>query len=589
MAQKRKDLKVTELESFSEEKIKAIKEQEFPEDWPTVYLLLDESKKRLYVGETTHIRKRLKDHLAGRKRKDWAKKCIIICHPKFNKSVTLDFESKLLRYISGDKKKLTIENDQHSGSSHNFYNKKDYDPIFKEIWNELKSRELEVVEEDYDVINNHGLFIYSPFKELNEEQIEAAKKITETLANKHSKEVRVFVEGGAGTGKTVLLTYLAKHLKTNFDREAMSECTQSERDLIQNSRKLGFWKEGKKIGVVAPARGMREVLKRVFKRNYKADQVDVLGPSDVGKKKKNKYDLLLVDEAHLLTTEKKVTYKKQKETFKEINRKLKLKGEKADQLEWMVRQSRKTVFFFDEGQQINSSDVSLKRFDELRKKSEILKLKQQMRIKGGKNYVNFVEALLNGKKEDAIEALRKVRADKKRSNFEVKNFNKDQISNFKEKLNNKTKKSKYQASRIVSGFSWKYNRKGKSKFRIGRTPFTWDNPNVKDWVYSKNSVKEVGVVNNVQGYDLNYVGVIIGKELSYDSEEKKVFVKDVDVPVVRNLKRNLTDPGDLDDYVKNIYSTLLKRGVNGVYLYAYDPDFREYLEEIFKKSRPNNK
>ena len=39
-----------------------------------------------------------------------------------------------------------------------------------------------------------------------------------------------------------------------------------------------------------------------------------------------------------------------------------------------------------------------------------------------------------------------------------------------------------------------------------------------DWVSSPTSVDEVGVIHTIQGYDLNYAGVIIGTDLRYDRD-----------------------------------------------------------------------
>jgi DUF2075 family protein len=41
----------------------------------------------------------------------------------------------------------------------------------------------------------------------------------------------------------------------------------------------------------------------------------------------------------------------------------------------------------------------------------------------------------------------------------------------------------------------------------------WNGTDV-DWVNSRNSLDEVGSIHTIQGYDLNYAGVIIGRDLS---------------------------------------------------------------------------
>ena len=51
----------------------------------------------------------------------------------------------------------------------------------------------------------------------------------------------------------------------------------------------------KKIGFVVPQTSLRKTLKRIFKSIYGLTASDILSPSDVTKQK---YDILLADEAH---------------------------------------------------------------------------------------------------------------------------------------------------------------------------------------------------------------------------------------------------------------------------------------------------
>ena len=78
--------------------------------------------------------------------------------------------------------------------------------------------------------------------------------------------------------------------------------------------------------------------------------------------------------------------------------------------------------------------------------------------------------------------------------------------------------------------------------------------------------------------------MIIGRDLTYD-------------PATRSLKFNResyydkkgrqNNPGqklsdtDLLEYVQNIYSVLLTRGIRGTYVYVVDPHLREYMRPFF--------
>jgi hypothetical protein len=104
------------------------------------------------------------------------------------------------------------------------------------------------------------------------------------------------------------------------------------------------------------------------------------------------------------------------------------------------------------------------------------------------------------------------------------------------------------------------------------------NSTTQDWVNSKNAINEVGCIHTVQGYDLNYVGVIIGPELSYDKINNKLII-DSKKYMDMNGGRSIESPEELERYIINIYKTLLTRGILGTYIYAVDKDLAKYLQD----------
>ena len=106
--------------------------------WPIVYILSDGVIKEAYVGETTDTYNRMSTHLKNNA-KNKLTSVHLITSQKFNKSATLDIESNLIKYISGDGQyKLTNAN--LGLANHNYYQKKEvYWDIFKSIWNRLRS------------------------------------------------------------------------------------------------------------------------------------------------------------------------------------------------------------------------------------------------------------------------------------------------------------------------------------------------------------------------------------------------------------------------------------------------------------------
>ena len=103
-----------------------------------------------------------------------------------------------------------------------------------------------------------------------------------------------------------------------------------------------------------------------------------------------------------------------------------------------------------------------------------------------------------------------------------------------------------------------------------------------DWVNSLNAINEVGCIHTTQGYDLNYVGVIIGPELKYDPAFGKIYI-DRDNYFDKNGYIGVTDEEELKRYIINIYKTLLTRGIKGAYMYIVDSNLRKYFEEVMAK------
>jgi DUF2075 family protein len=143
----------------------------------------------------------------------------------------------------------------------------------------------------------------------------------------------------------------------------------------------------------------------------------------------------------------------------------------------------------------------------------------------------------------------------------------------------KEKDKQYGLSRVVAGYawSWKTRNGGEYDIDIDGLKLVW-NSTQDDWVNSKNAINEVGCIHTVQGYDLNYTGVIIGPEVSYDPEKHEILVhKDKYEDI--NGKRSLSKPEELKSYILNIYKTLLTRGIYGTYLYVSDENLRKYLKD----------
>ncbi len=195
-----------------------------------------------------------------------------------------------------------------------------------------------------------------------------------------------------------------------------------------------------------------------------------------------------------------------------------------------------------------------------------------MRVEAGEEYINFIEDVFDFK----------IPKNTHFPGYEFKIF--DDIQEMVSEIKNKDKQ--YKLARIVSGYAWPWHTKPGSSsdqeydIEINGLKLIW-NSTAQDWVNSPNAINEVGCIHTVQGYDLNYVGVIIGPEFYYDPLNKKFGVnreKYFDI----NGRNGVTDPNELERYIINIYKTLLTRGIKGTYIYICDLNLREYFKKYIE-------
>lgn len=512
--------------NYSKSSLEEVKNYRFGNNWPIVYIL--ENGKEAYIGEAGSAYRRAQQHLQNPERLKLSN-FYIIADDEYNKSATLDIESSLIKYMSGDGKYL-LQNANGGIQESDYYDRERYQAKFEVVWNELRKRKI--VNKDLKQIENTDLFKYSPYKSLSPDQLSVVESMLSSIRNNEYNSF--LVSGEPGTGKTIVASYLMKLLATKK------------------------WSKDLKIGLVIPMTSLRKTLRRVFRSVKGLDSGMILGPYDVVK---DKYDLLIVDEAHRLQRRVNLT---NFPAFDEVNKKLGLKD--GTQLDWIMKSSKYQILFYDEFQTVRPGDIRSLEFEKYN--FERYQLISQMRVKGGQDYIKYVRDILNLEQKKHIHF----------TNYEFKLF--DNIGEMKSAIEKKD--SNNGLSRLLAGYAWEWNT-SKDEYidydiEIEGVKFRW-NSVTEDWVDSPNAINEVGCIHTIQGYDLNYAGVIIGPEISYD-ESKREIVIDRDKYLDFNGRRAISDPRELEIYIKNIYKTLLTRGIYGTYVYVVDQKLREYLSKF---------
>lgn len=324
------------------------------------------------------------------------------------------------------------------------------------------------------------------------------------------------------------------------------------------------------MALVVPMSSFRTTLKKVFKNIKGLSASMVIGPAQVSKEK---YDLLVVDESHRLR--RRVNLGAYFGAFDKACQALNLDKHKASELDWVTMQSKHTVLFYDEGQSIKPSDTKKEEFDIMKssKDTSILKLKSQFRVKGGNEYVEYIDSLLNNKlKEDSSIFYSK--------EYEFTMF--DSIETMIQQI--KLRDQESGLSRLIAGYSWEWkSNKNKDTFdiHIDDVKLKW-NGTSNDWINSDGAINEVGCIHTTQGYDLNYSGIIFGNEISFNPVTKEIIVNEENY-FDKNGKQSIKDPKELKLFILNIYKTIMLRGIKGTYIYVCDPLLRDYFESFIPK------
>ena len=356
---------------------------------------------------------------------------------------------------------------------------------------------------------------------------------------KDSRKRCIIVRGGPGTGKSVLAINLLKDfIAAGYNA---SYCTKNS----------------------AP----REVYQRMLAKSDLKAQVNIKqlfrSPFNLNKVQSNFYDCLIVDEAHRLVE--------------------KMYGDwdGKNQVKECLNSAIFTIFLIDEDQRITTKDIGT--VDEIMKWCKTLGVKpymnedstlhSQFRCNGSDQYIQLINNILQiGETVDV---------DISEMGFDLRVFDDpNELRDELRKINSINNKA-----RMVAGYCYDWNVKfGRGDYDIyleNGFKAKWNLSGDKIWAINPKSYEEVGCIHTAQGLEFDYVGVLIGCDLRYDSRTGTVITdqeqisKDDKTSGIRTASED-----DAARIIKNTYKTLLTRGQKGCFIYAEDPDLRDYIRSI---------
>lgn len=358
-------------------------------------------------------------------------------------------------------------------------------------------------------------------------------------ASDNNKNVLI-VEGGPGTGKSIVAVNLLVHLT----------------------------KKGLVCQYVTKNAAPRAVYASKLTGTLKKTEYNNLfkGSGSFVNEEANKFDALIVDEAHRLNFKSGLYSNLGENQALEI-----------------MNASKFSVFFVDDDQRIHINDIGEKRRLQMWAEEEganvhFLELKSQFRCNGSDGYLPWLENTLEIR-QTANPILYKEEYD-----FQIFDEPSELRAVIEERnlANNK--------SRMVAGYCWDWVSKKKDTaydIEFPEFDFKMQWNLTKDgsyWLIAENSINEIGCIHTCQGLELDYVGVIVGDDLRYENgkvvtDVSKRSYMDQSVRGIKNMLKN--DPEQAleisDRIIKNTYRTLMTRGMKGCYVYFTDKGLEAYF------------
>ncbi|MDQ1128337.1 DNA/RNA helicase domain-containing protein [Microbacterium sp. SORGH_AS_0888] len=399
------------------------------------------------------------------------------------------------------------------------------------------------------------------------------------------------VAGSPGTGKTVVGISLIKTLRDIATARGVDEAEQGNAISDFFARGYPEMLRGMRVGMVVPQQSLRTSIAKVFDRAPGLDRTMVLTAYDVGRAEEP-YDVLVVDEAHRLNHRANQSSGSLNHAFRQINERLfGTDSLEFTQLDWIRARSSHNILLLDAEQTVRPADLPPEVVGEVvgeAKASHLFfPLKTQMRVKAGADYIGFIKAVLAGG-SPALPDL---------GEYDLRLI--DDIGTLDALIRQRDRE--YGLSRLTAGYAWSWKsdpkKKGMKRIPLAERPYDieidgyrwrWNSAD-KDWITSPHALDEIGSIHTVQGYDLNYAGVIIGRDLRLDGATGEIRFDRTQYHDKKGIENNrrrgivYTDH-EIERYVKNIYAVLLTRGIRGTYVYVCDEALRDRLRALVVRS-----
>jgi hypothetical protein len=398
------------------------------------------------------------------------------------------------------------------------------------------------------VIQNEPVFT------LLDEQLVAFNAIMDSVkaAGQNQQEVVFLVEGGPGTGKSVIAVNLVAELSAlglrTLHLTGSKAFTENLRKIV-GSRAGAMFKYFRDTATVAPG---------------------------------EKLDVAILDEAHRIRTISTNRFTPAK-----------ARNGKA-QIDDILDSTKTAVFFIDDLQVVRPGEVGstdLIRETAAKRGLEVrdFKLEAQFRSNGSDSFIQWVDNTLELARTPQVLWPMDDEFD-----FRIVPSVRELEHLIRERAGEGA------TARLVAGFCWPWSDPDSAgnlvpDVRVGDWEMPWNAkadasklaagiPKSDFWANDPRGIDQVGCVYTAQGFEFDYVGVIFGPDLVYRPMDGGWVGQPAD-SFDRVVSRGVTI-AEFAAFVKSTYRVLLTRGLRGCYVYLSDEPTRDFLLSRCESAAP---
>lgn len=410
-------------------------------------------------------------------------------------------------------------------------------PVLDRIVESKFAPSKKLMEHTAAVIKGHPTYVLLDEQRVAYEKIMLAAK---RAAGRSGKRTVIIIEGGPGTGKSVIAL------------NVMADLLARGRNVQHATGSKAFTENLKRA--LGPRAGLQF---RYFNSFIDIEDAEI--------------DVLICDEAHRIreTSNNRFTPARRRSN--------------KPQVEELIAAAKVTVFFIDNQQivrpgEVGSTAVIEAAAEDLKASVVREKLQAQFRCAGSDEYIDWVDGMLSIRATDV-------------ETYDTESAFDFRILDTPEELDSaiRARADHGDSARLTAGYCWpwsdpdnegllddvvigNYRRPWNAKPDAGKLPK--DVPKSNYWATDPAGINQIGCVYTAQGFEFDYVGVIWGPDLAYRrgrgwvGERKASF----DPPVKRARDEHFLA------LVKNTYRVLLTRGLKGCYVFFMDSETRSFFE-----------